>query len=351
MFAIGKHPDNRIEMLQAKRMREERSRQRRLAKPIPPNPKWRIIPDHATSPQYAFYLDMLPGSYQEKLQALSKRTISLVSFVPTDTTISIREEIKKVQEEVRKLIEKNQWVLWQMKRIFNAWIYKNLRTANDTDPITLAPIVKKVYITSIKDRIRYVYEVDSIMKDIHKRLLHTDGQIPFPLYPRNPLTNEKLTIQQLTSVFASCKEQGFTTWALESFRTEQFCIRAFLEYNRKKLRMQALSAIYLNMTSVDYIDMMIDFMDTQHNEHDVNFNSNVYLWSVVHLPEDPRILKWKDLCKKWYEIDILIDDPFEKDKQFNKIETQTLEICSPPHELVVKRKLYLSGLRGPGLNL
>ena len=187
----------------------------------------------------------------------------------------------------------------------------------------------------------YRFEADSILADIHKKLLQHSGQIPTPLAPRNPYTNEPLTQSQLIHLFAQLKEKGRTRWTLELFRKYSFDMEQFILYERKNLRIHALKNLLSNLSEWDALDLMIDFIQTHHYEHNASFNKSIYIWSIMNMEDDPRIQKWIRLCNEYHTRDILTDDPADKDILFIEIRGRAGSLCSPPHDLFAKRALFL----------
>lgn len=255
---------------------------------IIPYRQWRILPDSACFTGKAiFCADTLVGtSFIIKMRSLHTMRKSDVNG------------IEEVCIEAGKILLLNQKVLYAFKRLLNAWRYKNLRTMNEDDPITLSLPKNPVYIFTPK--FKFVYEAESIALDIHKRLLNHDGQIPEPLYPRNLLTNEIMTLPQMMSVSKQCKNFGYSYWTIEAFRKSSYCIDDFTRSQRNPLRYNAIIKIISNPLDPDGIETITDFIHTQFDYHNIPYPTSTYVWAIRSIPNDSVILQWKSLCKKWY---------------------------------------------------
>jgi len=250
--------------------------------------QWRIIPDYACfTGRSIFCADTLVGnSFITKIQSLHRMRKSEVNG------------IDEICNEAGKIILLNQKVLYAFKRLLNIWRFKNLRTMNENDPITLS--TPKNPVTIITSKFRFIYEAESIALDIHKRLLHHDGQIPYPLAPRNLLTNEFMTLQQMISVIKQCRSFGYTYWTLEAFTKSSYCIEDFVRVQRNPLRYNAIIKIINNPLDPDGIDTITDFIETQFDHHNIPYPTSVYTWALRTIPNDSTIVEWKSLCKKWF---------------------------------------------------
>lgn len=307
---------------------------------------WRVLPNHACpSIRSVFMVDLLEGNtYLKKLESLEQYLKPytpcsfLKGYTPPFSTITI--DICAMFEESRILIEKNQKVRMIMKQFLTKWRLKRHTVINDTDVVTMNPIKKPVYLHSFPGKCVYVFEADSVMKDIHKKLLHNDGEFPDPIFPKNMFTNETLTKGQLWYLVQQCKAQGKTTWAIESFFELGFDISKFLTFNRKKLRMVALKNVMQDPKSLEYFDMMYDFITSQHDANGKKVDTELYSWAIRRVPEDPLMVQWRTICKEWYERDILLDDPHDKNYNFFRVMEETSPLCEKPTSLIKKFRRY-----------
>jgi hypothetical protein len=261
---------------------------------VVPYRKWRIIPDFACfSGRSIFCVDTLVGnSFMERMKYLLDMEIS--EYIGD----RLKEDFRIVSCEAKRILLLNQKVIYSFKRLYNAWRYKNLRTMNEDDPITLSMPDKPVYI--INSRYRFVYEAKTIALDIHKRLLHHDGQVPDPQGPRNPLTNQNLTLPQMISVISQCAAYGYTHWTMEFFKKSNYDVDDFARIQRNPLRFNAITKILNNHLDIDGIEALTDFIQIEFEKHGMLYPTAAFCWAIRTMPDDIILEEWRSLCKQWY---------------------------------------------------
>jgi hypothetical protein len=283
--------------------------------------RWRVLPDSSCfSGRAIFCVDILKGKYfTQKMNSLTEMVIT------TKMSDQFKEDFTFVCNEAKKILVMNQFVLISMKRLYNFWRLKHLRIMNENDPITLSLPIKPVYVIT-SSKYKFVYEAETIALDIHKRLLHHDGQIPDPLQPRNILTNELMTFQQTISILKQCKDYGYSHWTLEAFKKSGYSIRNFYRTQRGLLRYNAIVKIINTPGDCDGIDTLTDFIHTQFDYHNIHYSPILFVWALRNIPTDPIILEWKRLCKQWYSSLIF-------DTTLAIIQDKTKSLCKQWHEL------------------
>jgi hypothetical protein len=305
-------------------------------------PVWRILPCQA---DHAFLIDTLSGkTYFEKMKSLE----DYGSFLTTKSTLfpnfkpnqELKETIFQMKKACKSLMAENQILRWKFKRFITKWRMKRFKQINDTDFITLSEIQKTVKIYNYPTRCIYTFEASSILQDIHKKLLNHDGQIPHPLFPRNPYTNEQFTISQLLSVQTQCKKYEQAVWTLESFYKSKMKIDTFSQIHRKALRLHALKSILFHVKDFEGIYLLLNFIESQHDEHEAQFNKPLYRWCLSTIPDDSKIQSWRYLCKEYYEEEILAEDDVQRELCFARIARKTGYLCAPPYDLIAKKKLF-----------
>ena len=326
-----------------RRQYEEEMRKNRKRSSFVKYPVWRILPCRM---DHAFFIDTLSGrSYFEKMKSLedygntmhSKSTL----FPEFKPSAEIKDAIFEMKKVCKGLMAENQILRWKFKRFLTSWRIKRFKQINDTDFYTLSEISKPVKIYNFPTRCVYSFEATSILQDIHKKLLNHDGQIPHPLFPRNPYTNEAFTLPQLISIQKQCKKYEHAVWTLESFYKSKMSICSFSQIHRKALRLHALKSILFNVKEFEGIYLLLNFIESQHDEHEAAFNKPLYRWFLNTIPEEPKIQTWRSLCKEYYEEEILAEDDDERDLCFSRIARKTGTLCAPPHDLVAKRNLFI----------
>jgi hypothetical protein len=354
-FAIGsvRHETKSQRRLRLKKKQEEkrkkelRQKSKGIGVPLPPVSTWRILPGHS-----ALCIDMLHGtSFFTKLQSLHKiqetlETPHTCEFWPASAASErLHTNTLCFYKNVEGDLYQNQQVRWKLKKLLTQWRLYYLRQANDVDPITLNPIQHPVTLNLFQKRLRYQFEAQPFALHVHKKLLHNDGQIPNPVFPKNPLTNESFSVEQFASLHAQCKQYGYTFWTLEAFQAAKYCVVTFANHQQKLLRLHALRMTLNDSKDYECIDTVYDYIQSTHETFEKPFYTTVYKWALAHAFTHPIIQQWRRSCLKWYETDILTDDPALKRAEFVRIENKLEELCEAPTELKDLRKKFLERRR------
>lgn len=326
----------------------ERKRKRTCSTGIPVIEKkrteWRILPCKSS---ICFTIDLLKGTtFFAKMKEVDEIGLP---FLAPNSKLSPNHKISEVllerlttlKSECKKILVKNQQLRWKFKHFVTLWRIKRMKKVNDTDFVTMIPIENPVSIAIFSTNSIYTFEAGSILREIHKKLLHHDGQIPHPLYPRNPYTNQQFTILQMIQLHKQCKERGQSIWSFELFAKYRYNLDLFLQYERKVLRINAIKSLLANLSDWHGHDLLLNFIETQHEEHELPFQKLVYAWSIHHIPDEERIRKWKLLCSEYYINDILAEDQSDKDFSYFIVCDRSTGLCSYPSELFAKRTLFL----------
>lgn len=120
---------------------------------------------------------------------------------------------------------------------------------------------------------------------------------------------------------------------MESFVRSRFELARFHVLQSKPLRLHALRATMANRKSWDCIDTVYDFIKSQHLSNNVPFQKLIYKWAVTYSTTSPRIERWRKLCIKWYEIDILTDDLDTREERQTALRPEILKACTFPQDL------------------
>jgi hypothetical protein len=345
----------RLRKERERHFKEERRRKRNEnpSVPIPKRPSWCILPPHRLE-GFDFWIHTLKGeTFLQKrtflLDTIEKMKIPPPSLPGFDSKSgdAMRKEYLFKAQKVMSYLHENQALRWKFKGFFTNWRTRRCSPVNDTDPITLEPIIQPVNIYEFSQRKLYRFESKSIAKHIHQQLTRNDGQIPTPVHPRNPLTNQPFRIEQLMGLLKQCKTFGYSSWVLEAFISARYDMTSFVAIHSKPLRLHALKTSMGDEGSWDFIDTMTDFIKSQHALHGKLYTKGAYEWAITHALREKRMESWKKLCLKWYETDIIIDDAVAKDMFLGVIEAKTKLLCEPPLELL-ELKTRRKSMRGEG---
>jgi hypothetical protein len=361
-FAPGR-PRHETKQQRKERLRKERDwnqKQKQKQKrrrnvchtPLPPRSSWLLLPYHVTK-GFEFWIVTLKGNTfltkRQTLQCDIERTQKpLTTVYGFDRTMGESHQTNYLEKAalVMNLLELNQRLRWIFKKWFTALRIKRFTRLNETDPITMEPIKQPIQFASFEKQKLYTFEASTFAKHLHKKLLHNDGQIPMPQYPKNPFTNEDFTVSQIMGLVEQTRKLGHSSWALEAFVSCRYDLMTFGVIHSKPLRLHAIRETMKDVRDWDAIDTLYDFIKSQHEVHEEPFYTPTYTWAVAHAPHADRIVAWRKLCLKWYETDILMEDPVMKLRFFSELETKTLPLCNTPNDLrELKRSLRKTHLR------
>jgi hypothetical protein len=312
-----------------------------------PRASWLILPFHITKGLEFWILTMKGDTFVQKrktlLQQIENAKKPIVPVFGFDSSLGEAHNAQFLEKakEVMTLLVLNQKLRWMFKCFLTKARMKRFSALNQTDPITMEPIVECVWFPSFLQRKIYNFEAKPFSKYLHNLLVHNDGHIPDSLYPKNPLTNEGFSLPQLISLIHQTQKYGYSSWAIEAFAASRYDMTSFMTIHSKPLRLHALRMTMAKIDTWDSIDTLYDFIKSQHAAHNVPFCMSVYKWAVYHAAREARIESWRTLCLKWYEVNILIDDDDMRSAYMNTIKQKTLGLCSKPEELSalrIKRK-------------
>ena len=322
--------------------RKEAFRKAKRAKsfvPIPKTPLWCILPKHRLQ-GFHFWIDTLKGNsfFEKKDDILQTIAEMKTPFKPVEGfdpkySEAMRQSYLEKAKVVLRLLHENQSMRWKWKVFLTKARILRFQKVNEVDPITLESFKQPVTIHSFQHRKTYVFEAESLSKHIHKQLIKNDGHIPTPLYPKNPLTNQRFTLTETMALFQQTKDYGRSSWAIEAFKACRFDVTSFIAVHTKPLRLNALHVTMANTKDWDCRDTLYDFIKFQHRHHSKHFYGTDYKWAIENVATQERIEKWRKLCIKWYELDILMDDEDAKKEYFDVLQTKILVLCDVPTEL------------------
>lgn len=349
LFALGKRVPPEIKESKEK-LQVTLKKPKRKVQTRPPLKSWRIIPNRCSPEGISFTIDTLLGNtYLEKKRSLQRRIDTLQK---KNDFLFNAEKIEQQNREflayyarVAEVLEMNQKMRWIFKRLYNYYHVSHLRKVNITDPITLLPFRYPIVLNNFKTKTQYTFEAESFARHAHKSLLHHDGQIPCSKLPKNPYTNEELSFIQLLSLLTQSRKYGFTFWTIEAFVDHRYSMVKFQKTHQKPLRLYAIQDTLKSLSDLEAFDIVYDFIRSHHRDHKKQFPKNIYEWALEEASDDDVILRWKKYCLEWYEIDILEDDEFTKNRKFDRILSSTEKLCEFPLHLFERKKRKIEGNR------
>jgi len=200
------------------------------------------------------------------------------------------------------MIFKNQIFRWKIKRLIHKWRLSRLKIINTEDILTGETPLKPVYIYDWAERSKYVLEAGTVYRDICERLFKSDSLFNNSLAPRNMFTNKILTFGQMHFITDALRLYGYTNWALQGFKSCNFAINFFKRVYKQPIYYEVLKRCFANCTSTECIDLLIDFIEVEHEYHGiVCVNTIILLWYIQNHPNCVVVEAWRKLCFKFYK--------------------------------------------------
>ena len=222
------------------------------------------------------------------------------------------EESADFKDQMLTAIYLNQTVRWRIKRLIHTWRLRRLKQANETDVVTMDIPKNPVWIYDWANRCKYVFEARSVFQDIKTRLGLTDNFFPITKYPRNPFTNERLSLGQLHFLLNDLKSKGLAHWTTETLRACKYNQNTFQKRNAIQLKLDALERVFGNPTSDECIDVVFDFITAEYEYHYAELRrQDVWLWFLKTKPAYTHIGAWINLCR--FNYNAMITRPREFD--------------------------------------
>lgn len=283
----------------------------------------------------AFILSRIGGSLKEARVVLKGMLLDLKKTGITYRHLGMREEDIKY---CGWLCNRNERIRRILSKIAVKWKRRHLITANEEDLITMDPPVKRLELYDWKQRRIYLFEAGTLFRCILKRLNAHDGMFANPLPPVNPYTNMPLTIGQLHFVVAQLRYHGLVHWSIEAFRAARYDWAEFTIVHDIALQMGAMQRVFMDLSSTDLHDTLIDFIEAEHIQHQVTMNKEIYLWFVQHAIETEFMTQWRTICYEYYKYQIVYKDiPMKLHMLHSSISRAAKVLCTIPREMYAMR--------------
>jgi hypothetical protein len=230
-------------------------------------------------------------------------------------------------------VRANQRRLMAFRALAHKWLLKRRFKAGNEEDLVTGEIPKKpVTLTIWSERRTYTFEATTIRRDMLERLLQHSYLFPKYLVPRNPYTNCEMSQEQFSSIISQLRATGLSHWAFEGLLKCNYDMEKFKAMFGEPVKRE-LIAKHFNNVSAETIDIVIDFMDDQHDENDKYFDSSLYRWALENSVRHLKITKWVSLCRRYHEAIVNLRDRQELGKELLEIRAACLTLCSYPLDL------------------
>jgi hypothetical protein len=282
---------------------------------IPKKQKFFFLPTEVTQ-KTRWKLYFFPFSSVKAIQHLED-ILSGKTFTFQETD----ESKKELEICIRTLVD----LRWKFRRLVLAWRYKNCKAANEFDPITMEPIQDCIKIYNIPLKMYYQFEAKSLSEYWRISLKESDGLIPTPKWPRNPLTNLPIYKKTLYTISEFLLSKGYTDSFLASLTETKFNMILWKSMYQIPLRLNAVKNTFSNKRSYDCLEYTYDYIELQCQIHSESFNKPFYDWIFYkrkkpQIEEKAKVLsnQWINYCKDFHEKDILNPERSEFSKELAK---------------------------------
>jgi hypothetical protein len=309
-----------------------------------PSP-FNILPDKYFHPVLQNTLDFLPLSLKERNQYIEKHFPFYSPFAGMAQEIpqfiipkQLYSEIwsKEKSAAIRRSVAKIMRFRFLFRRFLHKWRFSRIKLANTDDILTSEPPKNPVYIVDWAGRQAHVFEAQTLMKDITARLHQHDGLFEDPQPPRNPFTNTPFTLSQTISIWNSISEAGIAVSSVFTlYRTARYSYPTFIDENLSYLKLKAHRKTFQEETSYDYKERMLDFIHLCYAAETIEYNATAFSYILYNEPKNHVIQKWKCLCEKYHEADIIYFNNPTKAKDIKEdVLDDTYDILSSQNYIV-----------------
>jgi hypothetical protein len=137
---------------------------------------------------------------------------------------------------------------------------------------------------------------------------------------------------------------GKRNWLLENFRASGFCLEDFKLMFSVPLKFYALKSIFSAPEGRDYPALLMDFIEDEHFHHGQMCSYAAYKWAIEHFSECERMIKWRRLCYRFHELNILHSDVNELRSALDReIGEATRPLCELPIEILHAYRVWRRG--------
>jgi hypothetical protein len=333
-----------------KRNTKAKVKAKQSAAPLIPNPRpthhhfwssktqFNILPSHLFHPAISSHLTQIPTNLRERHRYLDEEfpLRDPAPHIPVIEEISWFNWSKLKSITIRKAIAFILKKRFLYKKLVHHWRVKKLVASNVDDIFTLEPPKKPVSVIDWASKKKYIFEAQTLMRDITCRLMNTDGIFENPQYPRNPFTNISFTQSQMISIWNAIFSYNiYVSSAFTLFRKARYCLHRFELENSNILKLNALSITMKTPSCYDYRDRMLDFIAYAYADSADTCNLYAFKYAMTHYPDDSLLKEWATLCYKYYESEILyINVPAVLATRKNSILNKTHRLIDKENTLV-----------------
>jgi hypothetical protein len=312
--------------------------------------RWLILPTlHWGAERYIFLMNLYHIS--SILRQIRRDSSRIITHPPLPQLFATPYDItENMLKQARNIAILNNRVRNQFQRLAHLWKTRRLKKANTEDLMTGEEPKHCICLKDYKNNSEYVFEADTIHKDMYERLLQNYYTFPEPLAPRNPYTNELLTFPQFFNIMRQLYQVPGKKvhWALDGLYSCSYNLKKFQNVMASRLRQALIHRIMSNPMNDTGNEILADFIEDCFkettlilSEETIEYRYKMLRWAVGKFPTHPKICKWRAVCYK-HQLQRInaIPPTLEEKNELNKeIERLILEVSRPDIETPYKDSL------------
>lgn len=269
--------------------------------------QWLILPSlHLGVERYIFLMNI--HNISGILRQIRTDSDRIKAYPPAPGLFATPYDITvPMLRQARNIAIVNNKIRNRFQVLAHLWKARKLKKANTEDLLTGEEPKRCIYLRDFKNRSEYVFEADTIHKDMYERLLQSYYTFPEPAAPRNPYTNELLTFTQFFNVMSQLYQVPGKKihWALDALFSCSYDLTRFQNTMASKLRHALTNRIMSTPTNDIGMEVLTDFIEDCLeqtililSEQVVQQRVAVYKWAVRNLTTHPQVCKWRLACYK-----------------------------------------------------
>lgn len=255
-----------------------------------------------------------------------------ISFPGTlpETLHSIKNAIKHVKKNQRQLVA--------FRKLAVRWLEtRRLKPGNDEDLVTGEVPKTPISLIVWSERRKYVFEPDTIRRDMIERLFQHSYLFPKLLLPRNPYTNCQLSVHQFSCIMRQLRAAGKSHWILEGLLNCKYDITLFKKIFGDAVKRQLIVKVFHDPFIPDSLDIILDFIEDAHDDNSKYFDHELYRWAFENKSKNIKIKRWTKLCREYH---LLVSGYSENYiAGIKKVKDACVNLCMHPVDIEHERNI------------
>ena len=250
---------------------------------------------------------------------------------------TIPETLQSIKNAIQH-VKKNQRQLVAFRKLALRWLEtRRLKAGNDEDLVTGEVPKTPVSLIVWPERRKYVFEPDTIRRDMIERLFQHSYLFPKFLLPRNPYTNCELSVHQFSCIMRQLRAAGKSHWVLEALLKCKYDVALFKKIFGDSVKRELVLKVFRDPFTPDTLDIILDFIEDAHDDNTKYFDQQLYRWAFENKSKNIKIKRWIQLCK---EYQLLLSGYTENyTVGVKKVRDACVNLCAHPVDIECERNI------------